>query len=102
MEIILVAGIVAFYFLNKKEMAVGEWVRQLHILLRLGIFTGIIGFILNVISSVFSNIRVVNGSTLLIYNTMTTVGTTLIFLSVLCFVLYIVIFLKDLLFGKKQ
>ncbi|WP_270300454.1 MULTISPECIES: hypothetical protein [Streptococcus] len=102
MEIILVAGIVAFYFLNKKEMAVGEWVRQLNILLRLGIFTGIIGFILNVISSVFSNIGVVNESTLLIYNTMTTVGKTLIFLSVLCFVLYIVIFLKDLLFGKKQ
>ena len=89
MEIILVAGIVAFYFLNKKEMAVGEWVRQLNILLRLGIFTGIIGFILNVISSVFSNIGVVNESTLLIYNTMTTVGKTLIFL-------------KDLLFGKKQ
>ena len=49
MYIILVAGIVAFYFFNKEKMAFGEWVRQLHILLRLGIFTGIIGFILNVI-----------------------------------------------------
>ena len=53
MGIILVAGIVAFYFFNKKKMTFGEWVRQLHILLKLGIFTGIIGFILNVISSWF-------------------------------------------------
>lgn len=98
MYIILVAGIVAFYFFNKKKMAFGEWVRQLHILLRLGIFTGIIGFILNVISSLFF----ANQSTPLIYNIMTYVGEILIFISVSCFVLYIVIFLKDLLFGKKQ
>ncbi|HFI0718808.1 TPA: hypothetical protein ACGO56_002035, partial [Streptococcus suis] len=75
MDIILVAGIVAFYFFNKKKMAFGEWVRQLHILLRLGIFTGIIGFILNVISSWFS----ANESTPLIYNIMTYVGGILIF-----------------------
>lgn len=30
MYIILVAGIVAFYFFNKEKMAFGEWVRQLH------------------------------------------------------------------------
>ena len=35
MGIILVAGIVAFYFFNKKKMTFGEWVRQLHILLKL-------------------------------------------------------------------
>lgn len=98
MGIILVAGIVAFYFFNKKKMTFGEWVRQLHILLRLGIFTGIIGFILNVISSWFF----ANELTPFIYIIMTYVGEILIFLSVSCFVLYIVIFLKDLLFGKKQ
>ena len=76
MGIILVAGIVAFYFFNKKKMTFGEWVRQLHILLKLGIFTGIIGFILNVISSWFF----ANELTPFIYIIMTYVGEILIFL----------------------
>ena len=80
MGIILVAGIVAFYFFNKKKMTFGEWVRQLHILLKLGIFTGIIGFILNVISSWFF----ANELTPFIYIIMTYVGEILIFLSVSC------------------
>ena len=46
MGIIIVLGILMFFFVDKKDLSFGEWLRQLHILLRLGIFTAIIGFIL--------------------------------------------------------
>lgn len=106
MGIIIVLGILMFFFVDKKDLSFGEWLRQLHILLRLGIFTAIIGFILGLISKLEKYTTVYSdGSTTSSIDSVLTIvqvsGQGLLLIAFLCFFLYLVIFLKELLFGKQ-
>lgn len=92
--------IAIFFFTKKKGVSVVEWIRSLDIVVRVGIFTGIMGVILSLISKPFTtdSYGMETGSFSL-FNIVDFVASGLIVISFLCFLYIFVMFLIGLLFG---
>ena len=77
-----------------------EWIRELPLSLRIGIFTGILGFIFKVVSNPFLVDAYGNRvSGFSVMNLVHLAGTSLVIVSVLCFLYFFVLLLIGLLFG---
>lgn len=100
MWFLILVVIACIFFTKRKGASVGEWIRSLPTVIRVGIFAGIMGALLSVISKPFTT-DAYGGQTdsFSLFSIVEFLGSGLIVISILCFLYIFVLWLLGLLFG---